>query len=170
VNVAIRIGMLVASVMLGAEACRRVDPIATHPRVVQNVQTLVAWTLQARLPDGRFAGTEEAVPAGEPWRQPGRIAGARVWNLVPAADGFFHEQYEVLVDPTGVKGPHLYTFPPGGVGQRDADSIRPPTRWCQVRAVGEFGRGTELWEIGAKIVAEGDQVTQEPVTARPLSR
>jgi len=166
----VRIGLVAVTVALVAGSCRRLDPLASQPRVVLNVQNLAALALEARKdnPEGRFSGTAEPVPPGEPWRQPVKGNVSRLVKLVPAEDGLFHEQYEVTVDPTGFKGPHFGTIPWGHV-ERDADPAPPPTRWCKVRAVGQFGRGGELWEISVRIVAEGERVTQEPMTARRLS-
>jgi hypothetical protein len=148
-----------------------VEPIASQPRVVLNVQNLAALALEVRNgdPEGHFTGTEEPMPPGQPWRQPGKINLPGSVKLVPAEDGLFHEQYEIAVDPTGHKGAFFHTIPWGQLG-RDAGPTPPPppSRWCRVRAVGEFGRAGELWEISVRIVAEGERVSQETMTARRL--
>jgi hypothetical protein len=159
--------LLAAFVALTADGCHREDPIASHPRIVANLKKLADLALKVRMgdSDGRFASTEQPIPAGEPWRQPTK-ANLPPWlPLVAAEDGLFHEQYDIDVDPTGIRGPEMRLLPLGKV-EHDADSAPPPTRWCKVRAVGRLGRGPDLWEISLRIVANGEDVIQEPMKAR----
>jgi hypothetical protein len=185
---------LVIFLGLATVSCRRADPIGSQPRVVRNLQSLVTLAVEMRRSDwkGRFTGTESPMPPGEPWRKPVKYDFPTYANLISGEDGLFHEQYEITVDPTGFNGPHMELVPiPCGL--RDSsppdgyqgpnlallpctpsghtpDSGPSVVRWCKVRAVGTFGRGAELWEISTRLVAEGERVTQEPMTARRLGQ
>jgi hypothetical protein len=157
---------LVITAALGA--CRATPaPLREQPRVVQNVRELAALAVRVRASgDGRFVGTEAPIPPGQPWSRPARYQLPPWLHLVPAPDGRFHEQYEILVDPTGITTPTMGTLSFGP----DASSPRDVARWCRPRAVGRFGLGDDLWEISLRVVAEGDEVREEPVVVSRLRR
>jgi hypothetical protein len=178
---------------LAGESCRRADPIGAQARVVRNLQNLVAQAVEVRRGDlkGRFTGTEAPLPPGEPWLMPARYAFPSYLELTPGQDGLFHEQYEIVVDPNSLHGPHMELVP---LPCERPDAGQPPdygpnlellpcTRsartlgagvssihWCTARAVGRFGAGDEIWEISTRVVAQGDHVVQEPMVSRRVGR
>jgi hypothetical protein len=161
------VSFLVIAWWLGA--CRGTSaPLREHERVVNNVRKLAAVAVRARgVGDGPFVGTKEPIPPGEPWSRPTKYQLPPWLELVPDQDGRFHEQYEILVDPTGITKPTSGTLL---IASHDAATQRALTRWCRARAVGRFGKGDDLWEISIRLVAEGDHVREEPIVARRALR
>jgi hypothetical protein len=163
-----KIGLI--ALVLGCLACRAVDPIATNPRVVKNLKAIATLSRDLHGEGGqyRFRVGQWPFPASKPWLEPQRERSVPWLEILPAEDGMLHEQYDIEVDPNGIKGPEFRTIQAGAETEENKIPVATES-WCKIRAVGLFGRDQQLWEISLKLTSLGEKITEGPVVARRIT-
>jgi hypothetical protein len=157
--------------IVGTLSCAAETPAARNRRVSSNIERLVAHQRkQLGIVDRARFGVVGAFPEGKPWEAP--VAAVNSLGLVPAPDGKFYEQYEVVVDPVGVKGRSTGTYKIGPDGQltpSGTESFETMPGWCDVLATGKLGATGRVVRIGRRLELTEQGIVERSLPERPLS-
>jgi hypothetical protein len=164
-------GVCVLSLLaIPTTTCARRDLRQDSVRAVSNVEWLARHEMELlRSPDlARFVRIAP-FPPGKPWETPARL-GDNGFSLLTNSRGEVREQYEVRVDPVGVKGPTLTTYPrtDGGGFGAPRESFELVPAWCEIVARGHLGPHGELVELTKRLWLSQRQPMQGRVEVRPM--
>jgi hypothetical protein len=150
--------------------CSRRDLREAAARARINVERLARHEMELlRSPDlARFVSFAP-FPPGRPWETPGTL-GHNEFGLETGSRGEVREQYEVRVDPVGIAGPTLTTYPrlDGGGFGKPQKSFELVPGWCEIIARGRLGPSGEFVELTKRLWLAERQPMEGPVEVRPV--
>src|SRR4051812_47030216 len=153
--------------MLG---CRGSASEQDRHRIDENIHRLVEFEKRqlATVDLERFVAVPPS-PPGRPWEEPRSDVNVRV-SLLPAADGRFHEQYEVIVDPMGIKGSTLATYKigDGGVLLAQGESSERMPGWCEIIVTSKVGKTGRTGRFRKRLEIVDRQLTERPVVSEQI--
>ena len=150
--------------------CKRSTPGQDRIRIEDNIRQLVEFEKRqlATVDLERFVYVPP-MPPGQPWEEPSPATTKSGINLTPARDGRFHEQYQVAIDPVGIKGRTLGTYKigDGGILTAQGESSETIPGWCEIVVIAKLGAGSSVRRLKKRLEIVDRQLTEKQIVSEP---